>query len=136
MKWFVTDGGELGWDDAIKPGDIDQSIEKWKFLARKSTLREIGEPNYVASCALCQAYIGRGCFGCPVFHYGKAVLGENTSYCNETPYVEFQDYLEDRGYDLQDEELDKAAKLARKEVAFLEKVKKYWEAAAELPEDE
>jgi hypothetical protein len=83
---------------------LELAIEKWKLVARYlagNSERTIDDQGTV-TCPLCRRYFRDTCQGCPINDYSRE-FG-----CANTPYDDFC--------------IDPSAKMARKEVKFLQEV--------------
>ena len=110
MATFWIEKDVLKADDLV-PGSIEDSIDKWKVLLRKSRAGCLVQDGGSRTCALCHKYcaddFSDSCGGCPVLMY--------TGYtgCRHTPYMNYHDAYE-RG------NVEAAESAAEEMVAFLE----------------
>lgn len=96
----------------MEPGDIDQAIQKWQYIADAYNDPSIeyiynGGSN---TCSLCAKYLDDRCKWCPVKLYTGFV------WCKYTP---FEDYFR------AEDNRDRAVLAAREEVKFLMEVKQW-----------
>lgn len=88
----------------LQPGSIDDCVQKWQFIIEHHD--EIDGFRSIQTCALCEAYQGNCCVGCPIF-----VISE-CFFCDNTPFErwEISMFRNDR---------DEAKKYAQRELKFL-----------------
>lgn len=112
-NWKIVDGW-LEREGEVPIGDIQDSIDKWSFLAENYT-----PDMYIRfndTCSLCKAYVEDECFGCPVYDHTGYI------FCRNTPYEDMWElYEKTQYYGAQDRDMliENGRSIARREVDFL-----------------